>query len=67
MAIMKQVNKLPSSIEDKIDAQIVELKNMILENYKETTADKMEIDLFMKLQDIGKTSIQGYMEKKTLN
>jgi len=33
---MKQVNKLPNSIEDKIDAQIVELKNMILENYKET-------------------------------
>ncbi len=64
MAIMKQVNKLPNSIEDKIDAQMVELKNMILENYKETTADKMEIDIFMKLQDIGKISMQGYLKKK---
>ncbi len=61
---MKQVNKLPNSIEDKIDAQMVELKNMILENYKETTADKMEIDIFMKLQDIGKISMQGYLKKK---
>jgi hypothetical protein len=64
MAIMKQVDKLSNCIEDKIDSQILELKNMILENYKETTADKMEIDLFMKLQDIGKISMQGYMEKK---
>jgi hypothetical protein len=64
MAIMKQVDKLSNCIEDKIDSQILELKNMILENYKETTADKMEIDIFMKLQDIGKISMQGYMEKK---
>lgn len=61
---MKQTAKLPTKIEEKIDAQIAELKNMILENYKDTTADKMELDLFIKLQDIGKTSMQGYMEKK---
>ena len=62
---MKQDNsKLPSGIEDKIDTQISELKDMILKNYKETTADKMELDIFVKLQDIGKTSMLGYMEKK---
>ena len=63
---MKQTKKLPKNIEEKIDAQILELKNMILENYKDTTADKMELDLFVKLQDIGKTSMQGFFEKKTL-
>lgn len=55
---------LPTNIEDKIDAQLLELKNMILNNYKESTADKMELDIFMKLQDIGKTSMEAYMEKK---
>ena len=64
---MKQTQTLPKDIENKIDAQIAELKEMILDNYRDTTADKMELDLLVKLQDIGKTSMEGYMLKKTQN
>ena len=62
---MKQTKTLPKDIEDKLDAQIAGLKQMILDNYKDATADKMELDLLVKLQDIGKTSMEGYMLKKT--
>jgi hypothetical protein len=64
---MKQTKTLPKNIEKRIDAQIAELKQMVLDNYRDATADKMELDLFVKLQDIGKTSMEGYMLKKTQN
>jgi len=64
---MKQIKVLPKNIESKLDAQLADLKQMILDNYKDATADKMELDLLVKLQDIGKTSMEGYMLKKTQN
>ena len=64
---MKQIKVLPKNIEEKLDAQMIELKQMILDNYRDSTADKMELDLLVKLQDIGKTSMEGYMLKKTQN
>ena len=64
---MKEIKTLPKDIENKIDAQIAELKQMILDNYKDATADQMELSLFEKLQGIGKTSMEGYMLKKTLD
>ena len=64
---MKKIKTLPKDIENKIDAQVAELKQMILDNYKDATADQMELDLLEKLQGIGKTSMEGYMLKKTLN
>jgi len=62
---MKKTKTLPKDIENKIDAQIAELKQMILDNYRDATADKMELDLLERLQGIGKTSMEGYMLKKT--
>ena len=64
---MKQTKVLPTNIEEKLDAQLADLKQMILDNYRDATADKMELDLLVKLQDIGKTSMEGYMLKKTQN
>jgi len=64
---MKKIKTLPKDIENKIDAQVAELKQMILDNYKDVTADQMELNLLEKLQGIGKTSMEGYMLKKTLN
>ena len=58
-------NELPKNIEDKIDKQISELKKMILDDYDNATADVMELNLFSRLQDIGKTSMEGYLKKKT--
>ena len=62
---MKKTKTLPKDIENKIDVQIAELKQMILDNYRDATADKMELDLLERLQGIGKTSMEGYMLKKT--
>jgi hypothetical protein len=65
--IMKQTKTLPKNIEEKLDAQLADLKKMILDNYRDATAYKMEVDVFTKVQDIGKTSMEGYMLKKTQN
>jgi len=64
---MKQTKTLPKNIEEKLDAQLADLKKMILDNYRDATAYKMEVDVFTKVQDIGKTSMEGYMLKKTQN
>jgi len=64
---MKQIKTLPKNIEEKLDAQLADLKQMILDNYRDATAYKMEVDVFTKVQDIGKTSMEGYMLKKTHN
>ena len=64
---MKHTKALPKNIEEKLDIQLGELKQMILDNYRDATADKMELDIFVKLQDIGKVSMEGYMLKKTQN
>jgi len=64
---MKQTKVLPTNIEEKLNIQLGELKQMILDNYRDATADKMELDIFVKLQDIGKVSMEGYMLKKTQN
>ena len=60
----QEKNGLPKNIEDKLDKQLSELKKMILDNYDDSTADVMELNLFSRLQDIGKTSMEGYMKKK---
>ena len=60
----QEKNGLPKNIENKLDKQLSELKKMILDNYDDSTADVMELTLFSRLQDIGKTSMEGYMEKK---
>ncbi len=60
----QEKNGLPKKIEDKLDKQLSELKKMILDNYDDSTADVMELNLFSRLQDIGKTSMEGYMKKK---
>jgi hypothetical protein len=64
---MKQTKILPKNIEEKLDAQLADLKKMILDNYRDATAYKMEVDILTKVQDIGKTSMEGYMLKKTQN
>jgi len=64
---MKQTKTLPKDIEEKLDAQLANLKQMILDNYRDATAYKMEVDILSKVQDIGKTSMEGYMLKKTQN
>ena len=60
----QEKNGLPKNIENKLDEQLSELKKMILDNYDDSTADVMELTIFSKLQDIGKTSMEGYMKKK---
>jgi hypothetical protein len=65
MSTLQKTKILPKDIENKIDVQIAELKQMILDNYRDATADKMELDLLERLQGIGKTSMEGYMLKKT--
>ena len=64
---MKQTKELPKNIEEKLDAQLADLKKMILDNYSDATADKMELDVLTKVQGIGKTSMEAYMLKKTQN
>jgi len=64
---MKQTKELPKNIEEKLDAQLASLKKMILDNYRDATAYEMELDVLTKVQDIGKTSMEGYMLKKTQN
>jgi len=64
---MKQTKTLPKNIEEKLDAQLADLKKMILDNYRDATAYEMEVDVLTKVQDIGKTSMEGYMLKKTQN
>ena len=46
---MKQTKILPKNIEEKLDAQLADLKQMILDNYKDATADKMELDVLVKV------------------
>jgi len=65
--IMKQTKTLPKNIEEKLDAQLADLKKMILDNYRDATAYEMEVDVLTKVQDIGKTSMEGYMLKKIQN
>jgi len=64
---MKQTKTLPKNIEEKLDAQLADLKKMILDNYRDATAYEMEVDVLTKVQDIGKTSMEGYMLKKIQN
>jgi len=64
---MKQTKELPKNIEEKLDTQLAGLKKMILDNYRDATAYEMELDVLTKVQDIGKTSMEGYMLKKTQN
>ncbi len=61
---MQNTKKLSNELESKIDVQVEDLKRMILDNYKDATADEMELDIFMKVKDIGKTSMEAYMKKK---
>jgi len=66
---MKTITRqqLPEKFELKLDEQLDQLKKLVLNNYKDTTADKMELDLFFKVHEIGKTAMESYMLKKTMN
>ena len=61
----QQEQTLPKGFEDKLDEQLAELKKLVLDNYEDATADKMEWDLFFKVQEIGRTALESYMVKKT--
>ena len=60
-------NSTQEKIYQEIDKQVEELKKLIDERYKEATMAEMEIAIFNHLQGIGKTALDGYYRKKTLN
>ena len=66
---MKTITRqqLPEKFELKLDEQFDQLKKLVLNKYKDTTADKMELDLFSKVHEIGKTAMESCMLKKTMN
>ncbi len=64
---MQSSNETKEKIDQEIDKQVEELKKMIEERYKDATMDEMELAVFKHLQGIGKTVLEGYIEKKTLN
>ena len=66
---MKTITRqqLPEKFELKLDEQFDQLKKLVLNKYKDTTADKMELDLFHKVHEIGKIAMESYMLKKTMN
>ena len=64
---MKNSNPTKEKIDQEINKQVEELKKMIDERYKDATMDEMELSVFKHLQGIGKTVLEGYIEKKTLN
>ncbi|SFV64957.1 hypothetical protein MNB_SV-12-159 [hydrothermal vent metagenome] len=64
---MKNNNLAKDKIDQEINRQVEELKKMIHERYKDATMDEMELAVFKHLQGIGKTVLEGYIEKKTLN
>jgi hypothetical protein len=64
---MKNANPTKDKINQEINKQIEELKKMVDERYKNATMDEMELAVFQRLQGIGKTVLEGYIEKKTLN
>lgn len=41
MIIMEQTKTLPKNIEEKLDAQLTDLKKMILDNYRDAKAYKI--------------------------
>ena len=64
---MQSSYQIKEKIDQEIDKQVEELKRMIEDRYKDATMDEMELSVFKHLQGIGKTVLEGYIEKKTLN
>ena len=44
MIIRKQTKTLPKNIEEKLDAQLANLKQMILDNYRDATAYELVLE-----------------------
>jgi len=64
---MQSSYQIKEKIDQEINKQVEELKRMIEDRYKDATMDEMELSVFKHLQGIGKTVLEGYIEKKTLN
>ena len=64
---MKNSNPTKEKIYEEIDKQIEALKRMVEERYKDATMDEMELAVFKHLQGVGKSVLEEYYQKKTLN
>ena len=64
---MKNNNPTKEKIYAEIDKQIETLKRMVEERYKDATMDEMEVAVFKHLQGVGKSVLEEYYLKKTLN
>jgi len=64
---MKNKSPTKEKIYEEIDKQIEALKRMVEERYKDATMDEMELAVFKHLQGVGKSVLEEYYRKKTLN
>lgn len=64
---MKKNEKITQEINQEIDKYVAELKQMLEDNYNDSTMAQMEWKTLDHVQDIAKAVLSGYIKKKMLN